>query len=207
MLNHLLKINHISTLLLNLVMLLLTNLMLILGILFQLMVLSSILLLLWVYYHSRVQTQLLLESLMLNQIALNSKCKNGCILISNTLLKPFLIWLLKEVLTNLLMVLGLKPVQLKRFKTSGRIFNSLMTLLLLLLFLPRSVLNNREKLIMLESIVLLRLDSNVKLMLKRNNKLLNLKKSAGLLGQLLLTMLKLTGTLELMKKSIKFLKK
>jgi len=168
MLNHMLKINHISTLLLNLVMLLLTNLTLILGILFQLMVLSSILLLLWVYYHSRVQTQLLLESSMLNQIALNSKSKNGCTSISGTLLKPFLTWLLKEVPTNLLMVLGLKPVQLRRFKTSGRISNSLMTLLPLLLFLPRSVLKHREKLIMLESIVLLRTDSNVKLMLKKN---------------------------------------
>jgi len=76
--------------------------------------------------------------------------------------------LLREVPTNLLMVLGLKPVQLRRFKTSGRISNSLMTLLPLLLFLHRSVLKHREKLIMLESIVLLRTDSNVKLMLKKN---------------------------------------
>jgi hypothetical protein len=134
MLNHILKINHISTLLLNLVMLLLTNLTLILGILFQLMVLSSILLLLWVYYHSRVQTQLLLESSMLNQLALNSKSKNGWASISGTLLKPFLTWLLKEVFTNLLMVLGLKLVQLRKLKTNGRISNSLMTLLPLLLF-------------------------------------------------------------------------
>jgi hypothetical protein len=170
MLNHIPKKNHISTLLLNLVMLLLTNLMLILGILFQLMVLSSILLLLWVYYHSRVQIQLLLESLMLNQQALNSKSKNGCTSISGTLLKPFLIWLSKEVPTNSLMVLGLKPVLLRKLITNGRISNSLITLLLLLLFLLRSVLNNREKLIMLELIVLLILDSDVNLTLKKNKR-------------------------------------
>jgi hypothetical protein len=107
---------------------------------------------------------------MLNQLALNSKSKNGCTSISGTLLKPFLIWLLKEVLTNSLMVHGLKLVQLRTFKTSGRISNILINSLKLLLFLLRSVLNKREKLIMLELIVLLRLDSNVNLMLKKNKK-------------------------------------
>jgi len=162
-----------SILLSNQVMLLLTNLTLILGILFQLMVLSSILLLLWVYYHSRVQTQLLLESSMLNHLALNSKSKNGCISISGTLLKPFLTWLLKEVPTNLLMVLGLKPVQLRMFKTNGRISNFLINLLPLLLFLPRSVLNKKAclfMLIMLESKMLVPSHLIVKLMLKKNKR-------------------------------------
>jgi len=69
-----------------------------------------------------------------------------------------------------MMVLGLKLVQLRMLIINGRISNMNINSLLLLLFLLRSVLNKREKLIMLELIVLLRLDSNVNLMLKKNKK-------------------------------------
>jgi len=124
--------------------------MLILGTLFQLMVVTLTLLLLWVYYHTKELILLLLESLMLLQQALNSKCKNGCILILNIPLKPYPTWLLKEVFTNFLTVLGSKLVMLNRSVRNGKLSNLLTSLCLNQLFLLKSLPNKREKLTMLE---------------------------------------------------------